>query len=114
MNMEELQTMEGVQKLKEDLRAFLKENPKPEEKVMARITELAHHLESDKLKMQAGQIIGRCSEVDDMIKKKLKTINAAEKRFQVRLLDPLFFDVEMVFIFISISCLPAEQCFNMQ
>jgi len=82
MNMEELQTMEGAQMLKESLETFLRDNPKPEEKVMARMTELAHHLESDKLKMQAGQIIGRCSEVDEMIKKKLKTINGAEKRFQ--------------------------------
>ena len=78
--------MEGAQMLKESVETFLRDNPKPEEKVMARMTELAHHLESDKLKMQAGQIIGRCSEVDEMIKKKLKTINGAEKRFQVGLL----------------------------
>ena len=83
MNMEELQTLEGVLKLKEDLETFLKENAQPEEKIMARMTELAHHLESEKLKMQAGQISGRCSEVDEMIKKKYNTINAAERRLQV-------------------------------
>ena len=89
MNMEDLQTIEGVLTLKENLEVFLKENPKPEERIMARMTELAHHLESDKLKMQAGQIIGRCSEVDEMILKKLKTINASEKKLQVSLIEKL-------------------------
>ena len=95
--------MEGVQMLKESLEAFLKDNPKPEEKVMARMTELAHHLESDKLKMQAGQIIGRCSEVDEMIKKKLKTINGAEKRFQVGL--AIYFFRSLRFLRFSVPCI---------
>ena len=83
MNMEDLQTSEGVQKLREELQHFLDENKPSEEKEMARMTELAHHLESEKLKMQAGQISSRCSEVDEMIKKKFKTVKAAEERLQV-------------------------------
>ena len=83
--MEDLQTSEGVQKLRGDLEHFLDENKPIEEKEMARMTELAHHLESEKLKMQAGQISGRCSEVDEMIKKKFKTVKAAEERLQVRM-----------------------------
>lgn len=69
--------------MKEDLDSFLNANVQPEEKDMARMTKLAHHLESEKLKMQAGQISGRCSEVDEMIKKKLHTIKKAEERFLV-------------------------------
>lgn len=84
--MEDLQTSEGVQKLREELEHFLDENKPLEEKEMARMTELAHHLESEKLKMQAGQISGRCSEVDEMIKKKFKTVKAAEDRLQVCML----------------------------
>ena len=83
MNMEDLQTLQGVQKLKEELETFLKENSLFGEKEMARMTELAHHLESERLKMQAGQISTRCSEVEEMIKKKFKTVESAEARLQV-------------------------------
>ncbi|XP_065065061.1 puratrophin-1-like isoform X2 [Rhopilema esculentum] len=82
MNMEDLQTLQGVQKLKEELETFLKDNSLFGEKEMARMTELAHHLESERLKMQAGQISTRCSEVEEMIKKKFKTVESAEARLQ--------------------------------
>ena len=80
MNMEDLQTLQGVQKLKEELETFLKDNSLFGEKEMARMTELAHHLESERLKMQAGQISTRCSEVEEMIKKKFKAVESAEAR----------------------------------
>ncbi len=83
MNMEDLQTLEGTQKLKSELEKFLSVNTSLEEKEMARMTELAHHLESEKLKMQAGQISARCAEVEEMILKKSNTIAAAENRLQV-------------------------------
>ncbi len=83
MNMEDLQTLEGTQKLKSELEKFLSDNTALEEKEMARMTELAHHLESEKLKMQAGQISARCAEVEEMILKKSNTIAAAENRLQV-------------------------------
>ncbi len=83
MNMEDLQTAEGAEKLKDELKEFLTKNTSLEEKEMARMTELAHHLESEKLKMQAGQISARCAEVEEMINKKFNTIRAAEKRLEV-------------------------------
>ena len=75
--------MEGTEKLKDELNDFLLENKSLEEKEMARMTELAHHLENEKLKMQAGQINGRCSEVKEMISKKFNTIESTEKKLQV-------------------------------
>eukprot|EP00794_Sanderia_malayensis_P018860 gene18860-20760_t len=82
MNMEDLLTAEGAEKLRKDLEQFLNENTALEEKEMARMTELAHHLESERLKMHAGQICARCAEVDEMINKKFNTIKSAEKKIE--------------------------------
>ena len=81
--MEDLQTKEGTEKLREELDQFLTDNPPSSESQLARITELAHHLGSKQLKMQAEQVSSRCKEVEDMIIKRQNMIKSAENRLKV-------------------------------
>ncbi|XP_065671582.1 puratrophin-1 isoform X5 [Hydra vulgaris] len=81
MNMEEIQTHEGIAHLKNSLCHFIKENPFLKESQIARITELAHHLGS-KYVEQAEQNSKRCLEVQEMLQVKQNQIAGAEERLK--------------------------------
>nr|XP_047140642.1 puratrophin-1 isoform X2 [Hydra vulgaris] len=81
MNMEEIQTHEGITHLKNSLCHFIKENPFLKESQIARITELAHHLGS-KYVEQAEQNSKRCLEVQEMLQVKQNQIAGAEERLK--------------------------------
>ena len=82
MNMEDIQTIEGIQRLKSSLNDFMKDNPAVSESELAKITELAHHLGSNQVK-QAEQVNCRCLEAQVMLQSKQNQINGAETSFMV-------------------------------
>ena len=81
MNMEEIQTHEGIEHLKNSLSCFIKEHPSLKESQIARITELAHHLGSKQVE-QAEQNSKRCLEVQEMLQVKQNQIAGAEERLK--------------------------------
>lgn len=84
MNMEDIQTIEGIQRLKNSLNEFMMQNPAVSESELAKITELAHHLGSNQVK-QAEQVNCRCLEAQVMLQNKQNQINGAEMSFMVRI-----------------------------
>ena len=82
MNMEDIQTIEGIHRLKASLDEFMKKNPAVSESELAKITELAHHLGSNQVK-QAEQVNCRCLEAQVMLQNKQNQINGAEISFMV-------------------------------
>ena len=85
MNMEDIQTHEGIARLKTSLKEFMETNPKCEDSQIARATELAHHLGSKHV--EAAELTNsRCLEVQEMLKAKQNQILGAESRLkQVKL-----------------------------
>ena len=81
MNMEEIQTHDGIERLKTSLQKFIETNPPTTESQIARITELAHHLGSKQVE-QAEQVSCRCLEVQEMLQVKQNQILGAEGRFK--------------------------------
>lgn len=82
MNMEDIQTQEGIQRLKMSLDEFAHAHPEIEESKVVRMTELAHHLGHQQV-TKAEQVNGRCSEVKNMLSQKMNQILGAEKRIKV-------------------------------
>lgn len=92
MNMEDIQTIEGIQRLKNSLNEFMMQNPAVSESELAKITELAHHLGSNQVK-QAEQVNCRCLEAQVMLQNKQNQINGAEMSFMVRISMTRHFEI---------------------
>lgn len=81
MNMEDIQTQEGITRLKTSLDEFMENTPRCEESQIARVTELAHHLGSKHVE-SAEQVNSKCLEVEGMLQAKKNQILGAEARLK--------------------------------
>lgn len=81
MNMEDIQTEEGIERLKTSLDEFMKNTPKCQESQIARLTELAHHLGSQCVE-SAEQVNSKCKEVEGMLQAKNNQIMGARERLK--------------------------------
>lgn len=81
LNMEEIQTLEGIARLKKSIEEFVANNPPVRDSKIARITELAHHLGSKQVE-QAEQVKSQCLEINEMFQKKQNQISGAEEPYK--------------------------------
>ena len=81
MNMEEIQTRDGIERLKTSIQDFIQGNPPITESQIAKITDYAHHLGTKQVE-QAEQVSSRCLEVQEMLQVKQNQIVGAEGRFR--------------------------------
>ena len=82
LDMEDIQTEDGIQRLKASLQEYISDHPPITESQLARITELAHFLGSKNIKLQAEQVSRQCLDVQEMLLKKQCQVVGAEQRFK--------------------------------
>uniref|UniRef100_A0A069DN39 Puratrophin protein n=1 Tax=Clytia hemisphaerica TaxID=252671 RepID=A0A069DN39_9CNID len=81
MNLEDIQTQGGIDRLKGSFDEFTQTHPEFEESKVIKMTELAHHLGHNQV-TKAEQMNKKCSDIKNMLEAKKNQILGAEKRIK--------------------------------